>query len=92
MMGRNYVASEKGCNARVAGAQGGFCRNDAEPGSDYCAAHNPPTYDLLYERVKEALVSGEACCHVNDPQWTREFWQDAFAAAKRLREEIDYAR
>jgi len=50
------------------------------------------TYDLLRDQVKAALVRGEACCHVNDPQWTREYWNDALAALERLRAEIEYAR
>jgi hypothetical protein len=27
------------CKARDAGAQGGFCRDEAEPESDYCSRH-----------------------------------------------------
>lgn len=28
------------CEARIAGAQGGFCRNEARRGTRYCAIHD----------------------------------------------------
>lgn len=38
----------------------------------------------LADRVKAALVRGEGCCHVNDPEWSREWWDDALKALWEL--------
>lgn len=35
----NYPPRTKYCKAKVAGTQGGFCRNEALPGKDYCEVH-----------------------------------------------------
>lgn len=42
------------CEARDAGAQGGFCRDDAEPGTRYCPGHRHHTaLDDVAEIVAE---------------------------------------
>lgn len=44
-----------GCNARVAGAQGGFCREKAVPGSDYCETHAPGQGSRPEDAIRRAL-------------------------------------
>jgi hypothetical protein len=45
--------------------------------------------DMLLAKVRAAIVRGEACCHVNDQEWDRSWWQDSLDAAIRLRAMAD---
>lgn len=51
------------CEARVAGAQGGFCRNEVVPGSRYCEAHDwplgNPADEVTWDEIVEIMESSE---------------------------------
>ncbi len=68
----------------------GGSRRDSEMAATRFQEDN--TYDMLLAKVRAAIVRGEACCHVNDKEWNRSWWQESLDAAVRLREEIDHAR
>lgn len=36
-----------------------------------------PPANVREPSVRNALVLGEGCCHVNDPGWSREWWEKA---------------
>lgn len=50
---------------------------------------NETPLDSRYAAILEALIRGEGCCHINDKEWSREWWNAPLSALDSLRADLD---